>query len=208
MIRSKRFLLDLRPDIQRHRPTSMVMRLSLKALAIDAAEQFFAQLDHPASISTSTTSLTVLCFSASSAMTSRRRPQFITPHSPCHAPAWADGEHVGIGAFIPAVIWTIHPGHHTAIGHVSKMADVLELALFVRQHLGHLHALGRSPCEGVPEPGRACAINTSLANCDTRAPAPGAYRRAPRPVYHASDAFGAHSAGLSRVCALSRETLS
>ena len=53
------------------------------------------------------------------------------------------GQHVGIGAFVPAGdLDDVVQGHHPVVGHGVKDADVLVLALLIRQHLGDLHGLG------------------------------------------------------------------
>ena len=53
------------------------------------------------------------------------------------------GEHVGIGALVPAGdLDDVVQGHHPAIGDGVENADVLILALLVGQNCGDLHGLG------------------------------------------------------------------
>ena len=115
----------------------------MKALALIVAEQLLAQLDHPAVDIHQHDFLDVFVLEG---LVGDGEIAAAHDHHPLDLAMLQHrqmGEHVGIGALVPAGdLDDVVQGHHPAIGDGVEDADVLELALLVRQHLGDLHGLG------------------------------------------------------------------
>ena len=83
------------------------------------------------------------------------------------------GEHVGIGALVPAGdLDDVVQGHHPAIGHRVEDFYVLVAALFVGQNRRHLHRLGIALVEflfNARKPGHNHSLNLVAAFAPYRA---------------------------------------